>query len=143
VWALTNPFDDSQGAIVSVQPGFKLSRPVRQGTFWPSGAYFPTIVTDGKPKAASGDLGLWAKTNAERVAIETMVDADVPLLLRDPFGRAWYVKLTDAFDEEVVRAQALASESTGIRDFHVIKFMVQQVKRPVAGPSEGPLAEAA
>lgn len=140
VWAFTNPFNSAQGAIVAVED-FDPSKPVKAGRFWPVNADEPIVISDGKPKAPAFDLNLWLKTNADRVAVEAMLDADVVLLLRDPFGNAFHCKAYGDIREPVVRAAPLASEVTGIRDFHKITIPMQTVKRPTAGPSFGPFAD--
>lgn len=140
VWALTNPFDVTQGAEVSVAK-FEPSRAVKAGRFYPVNAEEPIVISDGRPKAPEFDLELWLKTHDDRLAVDEMIDADQVLLLRDPFGEEFYCKAYNDITEPIVRAAPTADEVTGIRDFRTITIPMQTVKRPTAGPSFGPFAD--
>jgi hypothetical protein len=140
VWALTNPFDSTQGALVSVRD-FDPAKPVKAGVFWPVNSQEAIVISDGAPKNASFTLSLWMKDRATRDAVEKMFAADVVLLLRDPFGRAYFAKVIGDISMPIVRAAPVAGEVTGIRDFHEWHAPMQSVRRPTAGPDFGPFAD--
>ena len=100
------------------------------------------VISDGTPTLPTFPLHLWLKNAADRAKVEGMLlSSEHVLLLRDPFGQAFYFRPVGRIAVPVARAQPRAGEVTGIRDFHELTADVQCVARPYAGPVLGPLAE--
>lgn len=156
-WILSNPADYSQGGVIHVQPNtFKLARPIVGSAFQPVGRQNAIVMTDGGPKGAIGDLKLTAPLLADYDMIADMIEAGTPLLLRDPYGRGFYIMPvydsgghlrgatggTAAWSSELVLAPPDCGEValSGAGFLNHISFPIVQVDRPLSGPATGPLA---
>lgn len=140
IWTLTNPFDSDAGGIVDVNPDFSLDRSIVGGAFQPDGRDDPIVLIDGKPKTPVGSLRLWELSTSMRVELDELFEAQVPVLLRDPFGRAFYIMAIGSVKQSFVHASPTAGEVTSVRDAHELSASVQGVRRPSAAPLTGPLA---
>lgn len=141
LWVLSD-FEEVLAPVVVAVESFEAEHQSISETHWAAGGRTdPIVLTDGAPKIPRLSANLWAKSKADREAIMGLLLADTTLLLRSPFGDAWYFRVTESVRRRIIRAQATASESTGIRDFSTIAIDVQTVARPKAGLTSGPLAE--
>lgn len=140
IWTLTNPFDSDAGGIIDVNPAFSLDRPIVGAAFQPDGRDDPIVLIDGKPKTPVGSLRLWELSTAMREELDALFDAAVPLLLRDPFGRGFYVVALGSITQTFVHASPTAGELTSVRDANELAAKVQAIRRPSAAPVAGPLA---
>lgn len=140
VWTLTNAANPTSDTVVAVQE-FRPARKVVAGAFETVGGDV-VVVSDGAPRLPRFDLRVWLKTTAQRTAVLALFEADAVLLLRNPFGEAFYVKPSDGdLVVELLRAAPTVGEVTSIRDFRSLSVPVQTVERPAAGPTFGPFAE--
>jgi hypothetical protein len=140
MWALTNPFDSNQGLVARVQ-SFETVASVVVGKFFAAGRADPIVMSDGPPKYPGIELNLWSLSSTERIELEALCNADTVLLLRNFYGECFYIRLDNEFRRTYLRSSPLRSESTPLRDAKSIRVTTQAVKRPVAGPTSGPLVE--
>jgi hypothetical protein len=140
MWALTNPFDSNQGLVARVQ-SFETVASVVVGKFFAAGRADPIVMSDGPPKYPGIELNLWSLSSTERAELEALCNADTVLLLRNFYGECFYIRLDNEFRRTYLRSSPLRSESTPLRDAKSIRVTTQAVKRPVAGPTSGPLVE--
>jgi hypothetical protein len=141
MWALTNPFDSSQGLVVRVQD-FETVSTVTTSKLFAVNRDDPIVMTDGGLKYPTIDVNVWALTAAERAALDALCAENTTLLLRNFYGESWYIRLDNEFHRAYLQAVPLATESTPLRDAKTMKFNTQAVRRPSAGPTSGPLVEA-
>ncbi len=139
-WTLTNPNDPSQGLAVRLQ-SFETVAGVVASKFFAVTRDDPIVMSDGKPKYPAIELNLWSLTPADRAEIEAMCNANTTLQVRNYFGESWYVRLDQEFRRTYLRAGPSKGETTPLGDAKSIRVTTQAVKRPVAGPTTGPLAE--
>ena len=142
MWALTNPFNSAQALAIKLE-SFETVQKVMATKFFATNRADPIVLSDGPPKYPSIELNIWSFDATTRAEIELLCNANVTLQLRNFWGESWYIRMDDEFRRSYLRAAPLASESTPLRDAKTIKVTTQAVKRPVAGPTTGPLAEAA
>ena len=94
-----------------------LDTPVRSITAEQPGA---AVTATSLPLATRMSLGLYVMTNADRLALEAIVNAGEAIRLVDVFGREWLTRPTSGIRHEILRTKPLASESTGLRDAHIV-----------------------
>lgn len=140
-WSLTNPFNSSQAMIIRLQ-SFETVAPVVVGKFFPVKRTDPIMMSDGAPKLPTIELNIWALSPAERAELEALCNADTTLLLRNFYGECFYIRLDSEFRRTYLRSSPQRNETTPLRDAKTIRVTTQAVKRPVAGPTSGPLVEA-
>lgn len=138
---MTRVSDGSQMP-VKLNTGFTLDRAPRVGVFSPMNRDFPVVQTDGNLKAPTFTLDLWILDGFTRGIIESMLGGGEVCYLRDNIGRGFYFKVIDNLTEEWLLGAPPVSALSSTRDLHELKVKCQTVKRPRAGPVQGPLVEA-
>lgn len=85
--------------------------------------------------STSGGLGhdievvVWLKTEAERVAMETILDSVTPLRLVDILGVEYYVAISGNITKSMARSAPSNDATTGLRDFHTWGILFVEVDR--------------
>lgn len=87
------------------------SRAVSRGLHDVQGRRYPVPITDGQRKAAEYRLSIFTRTDAERRAIDALIDDAGVLLLNVPTGNAWglgaeYVSIGTSVEKRVGRLLA-------------------------------------
>jgi hypothetical protein len=103
---LTAVDDPALGGRVMVQEAAEWSRTVTAGVFQGIGAEYPTVVSDGGPKARRTTLRIAALDAAAWAVIEALVESDSVLLYRDPLGEAVYCKVAGDWTQAKIRSAA-------------------------------------
>lgn len=140
IWAFTNPFSTANQLVASIRE-FTTEAEVVSQMFQPVTRTDPVVLSDGAPKYPSVTIQLNALDAATVRKIDALANAGLTLLLRNPFGEVFYVRLMDKYTRDYLRAGPLPSESTPLRNAKVHTIQAQAVRRPQAGPTTGPLAE--
>lgn len=140
LWTLTNPFDSGMGLIARLQE-FETVQSVITSKDFAVGRADPIMMSDGPPKYPSIEMNFWSFTSSDRAALEALCNANATLLLRNYFGESYYVRLDNEFRRTYLRSAPLVTDTTPLHDAKSIKATTQAVKRPIAGPTSGPLAE--
>jgi hypothetical protein len=128
-WVLSSP-ESGDTVVVRAQPDFKPSRPT--GTAW----YESRDRSQGIAVYSENlgpyrfSLTLWALDRATYDGVQALLAPPRTLLLRDPFGRAWYLAVTDDVDEEFIRSVANPDETTELGFRHSIPLQLREVVRP-------------
>jgi hypothetical protein len=89
---------------VNVNEAPDWSRSAKAGVHEGAGAKYPTVVSDGVPKARKGALKLTALDKAGWTKIKALVESNTTLLLRDPFGEAIYCRVVGDWTQVLKRA---------------------------------------
>lgn len=90
VW-LIHPGVPSRSVPITITDLPDRQRQVRRGVFYPLGGKFPIVVTDGRRKAASGQLRVRTETDQARIAMDALLEDAQILLLNVPAGHRWGV----------------------------------------------------
>lgn len=90
VW-LIHPGVPSRSMRIRVTDMPKRSRRVKRGVFYPLESPYPVINTDGRRKAPEGVLSVRTETDADRIAMDSILDDAQTLLLNVPPGKQWGV----------------------------------------------------
>lgn len=136
-YLFTDPADSTRGGVVNVKAPFVLKRTTVGGTFQPSGRAKAIVVTDGAPKSNRGTLTLIAADRAMYDLISELYESDRTLLLRDPFGHAYYLRIVGDTTITQLFVPPLATETTPVGDAHEFALPVVEVDRPVTGVAIG------
>jgi hypothetical protein len=105
-YVLTATANSALGGRVWVQEPVAWSRPVKAGVFETVGDQFPTVVSDGRPKARRGDIHLVSLDATTWSKIEALVMADSVLLYRNPQGKAIYCKVVGDWSDDLLPGAA-------------------------------------
>ena len=156
-WLLTDPLRPTAGGIVHLQSdSFELAQPTVATAFQPVSRKNPIVMTDGVMRGNVGRLELTAQNRAQWDMIEALM-APLPVaLLRDPYGRKWYISLAydsgghlrgaiggiAALQTSLATVPADCGETAPpLAGFlNHVTMPVIEVDRPLAGPSSGPMA---
>lgn len=131
-WRLHNPANPAQNVRLKVRPGVRVRTPEPRSVVRPIGRFSAVVVTGG-PVSAELRLGLWALTQADYAALTAVLDSAQTLWLRDPYGRAWYVRPGDR-ELELLRATKVTGEAFPTRHAHGIDALeFVEVGAPTAG----------
>lgn len=130
VYALTSTVNPSLGGKVQVVDAPTWTRTVKAGVFEGVGAEFPVVVDDGAPKSRRATLGLQTDLKPEWDKVAAVVEAGGVLLLRNPFGEAWYCKVVGDWGRAQVKAFPDASEDTPLRHLHKVDLPLVEVGQP-------------
>lgn len=140
MWTLQDEYNVITGVQIRANVGFAPAHTNNSTTFYGTGRRDPIVLSDGAPKFPKFKLEMWALDNTARAQLEDLLEADTVLLLKDPLGRSWDFKLVDDLVYSMLRATPKQGETTSVRDAHLVTVSAQAIKRPLAGPSTGPLA---
>lgn len=144
-WVLSG-FDSGTQLVVAVVPPFEYKRPQIAGAFYPVAteddpAPAAIVVSDGRPRSAEFTATFRTLNRDDFDDLVAVLLEDSVMLLRDPFGNAWPVKIAPgAVTFQLLRAAKLKTEAYPIRHAHEIPVPFVEIKRPVTGPTEGTLA---
>jgi hypothetical protein len=133
-WVLSVPErSDVDPITIRISDEFDVERETVAAVFRPVGRKNAIVVTDGAPK--SGEFSLTTQTldQPSRAEFEEICELGVPLLLRDPFGRARYIVLMQQ-STKLVKATKVPGETTFLRDFHEWNNNFVEIGRPNAAP---------
>ena len=84
------------------------------------------VLTSG-PQATRFDLTFRTLDNQQRSDLENLLATGGPWRLVNVLGQEWIVKRNGATRPKLQRAQPLATETTGLRDFHMIDVQFVEV----------------
>lgn len=142
-WVLTVAGDTAGtwDTTIKVQTDLEYKRESRAGVFFPAGRPDPVVVSDGSPMLPSFSLGIWALDKTTRKRVESILDLDSTLLLRDPFGDEMFFRVVGDITMSRLHAAPFAGETTKVRDAMEITVPCRTTARPISGMTVGPLAE--
>jgi hypothetical protein len=134
IFTLTAPSNAALGGIVTVaEPPQEVSL-VLSGVFNPAGRKNAVVISEGGPLGPQIQVKLREVGTTARQMIDTIMAADTDMLLRDPFGRAWYVRP----QTNLTRVQILAAKAAGdvpsVLDLHENTLQLVAIDRPDTGP---------
>lgn len=129
-YLLTALDDPTLGGEIRAAGPLEWTRPVTAGVFEGLGAEFPTVVSDGSPKARRLTLNITAQDRAQWETVEALAEADSVLLLRDPFGEAVFCRLVGNWTQRLLEATALAGEDGPLRHMHSTSLPLVEVAPP-------------
>lgn len=130
-FVLTATDDPTLGGEINVVDKPSWSRPVKAGVFEGIGAKFPTVVSDGVPKARKISLKIDMNSKADWDLIRKLVEANSTLVLRDPFGDVGYYRVVGDWTREQQRRAPAATETTPLRHSHQTVLPLIEVAAPV------------
>jgi len=156
-WLLTDPLRPANGGIVHLQSdSFELAQPTVATAFQPVARKNPIVMTDGIMRGNVGKLELTAQNRSQWDMIETLMSVLPTALLRDPYGRKWYISLAydsgghlrgaiggiAALQTSLATVPADCGETAPPLAGFVnhVTMPVIEVDRPLAGPVSGPMA---
>jgi hypothetical protein len=114
-----------------VDPDLSKSDPTGTRKFQPMAGSENVVLSTGW---SEGDIPLTARvlSKSDRLALVEFLRSQETLLLRNPFGEAWYVQPTEDVTWKQLRSVALTEESTPIRDAREYSINFTVVRRPTA-----------
>lgn len=130
--ALTAVNDATLGGQVKVSAPVQWSRTAVASVFGGLGAEYPTVVSDGPPKARRATLPLTSLDAAAWALINGLAESDSVLVYRDPFGAVVYCKLVGDWQWQQIKAAATYAESTPLRHMHDVGLPLVEVAPPTA-----------
>jgi hypothetical protein len=104
---------------------------VSGGIFQGIGSNYPTVVSDGKPKARRTTLHLLSLDKATWLMVKALVEADTTLVLRDPFGDVMYCRVVGDWARQLLVSMPIAGEVTAVRHSHTTDIPLVEVAPPV------------
>jgi len=110
VW-LVPPGVPGKGVAVTVATWGERTRQATRGVFYPMGRTSPVVITDGARKSAAGSLQVVTLTDADRRAMNALLDDSSVVLLNVPAANPWgvdtcYVSFGDSVETRVSRIAA-------------------------------------
>lgn len=117
---------------LKVQPGVKKSDPMNTGKFMPLVGEENIVLDAGW---SHGDLPLTVRAlkKADRkTLVNTFLKSGATMLLRNPLGDHWYVRVTGDLSRDLMHAMPMMDENTPIRDAHTFEVNFTVVRRPSA-----------
>lgn len=127
---LTAVDDPTLGGRIKVVGSVRWARPATAGVFQGLGDEYPTVVSDGRPKARRTTLQVRTEDAAAWSRIQALVEADSVLLHRDPFGEVMYCRVVGDWAREQIWAGANPGESTPLRHLHTTDLPLVEVRPP-------------
>lgn len=140
-WLLTAVDDPTLGGAVTVIEPYALTRPVRAGVFYPVGRANPIVTRDGGPKGYRTTLHFRTLDAAAYALLDAVISYEGTLLIRDPFGAAWYLVPVGDLESTLIRAEPTNTETTPLRHLHEWSVEVAQVDRPPVVLTTTPVEE--
>lgn len=122
--------DASLGGEVKVVDPPSWTRSAKAGVFAGAGAEFPTVVSDGIPKARTMTLGIEADLTPAVEMIEALIASNGTLVYRDPFGLVAYCRVVGDWTKEQIRRFPAADEATPLRNSHKFSIPLTEVAQP-------------
>lgn len=115
---------------VLIQSMSDRTRAVQRGVFQPMGRADSIVITDGRRKNPEGSLQLLTRTDAERVALDTLLSDAGTLLLNLPASKNWgqssaYVSIGDVTEQRPGRVLSVPDR--------IWELPYTPVSRPVGG----------
>lgn len=127
-WWLKNPLDSTKNVAVKAAD-WKTQRVITAGTFYPRGRTRP-IIASGEVYGIVGKLELTALDEANYNAIITLLTSAGTILLQDILGRQWYCRVTGNPGEEILKAAAIAGETSPLRHSFSLDVELTEVEAP-------------
>ncbi len=106
------------------------TRESKAGVFETLGDEYPTVISDGRPKARKTSLGLDVDSREEWDRLEAIVESDATLVLRDPFGEVIYCRLVGTWSREQQYRFPYPGENTVLRHNHKTTIPLVEVRPP-------------
>ena len=133
---LLSPYDCEVAPYRGVKVGRQLDGTalwewVPQGVFGGVGAKYPTVVSDGVPKARRQTLTVETDKASEWAVVSGLIEADSTLLLRDPFGDFMYCRIAGDINRRQTRKPARPEEVTPWRHSHITTLPLVEVEPPL------------
>lgn len=113
------------------------TRPVKAGVFEGIGAKFPTVVSDGVPKARKMSLKVECNSRKDWDLIDNLISANSNLILRDPFGDVTYCRVVGDWSREQQRRGPSPSETTSLAHAHHTVIPLVEIAPPVTSALAG------
>lgn len=130
-WWLTDPTVEGSGLAVSVHRNWKPTTRQEAGVFYPEGSEDQrAIVVHGDSYGIESGLALWTLDRATFDAVKALLLSKVTLLLRNPWGDAYYLAVTSGVSEDPEVAAAIDGEPWPIRHAHALSCNVVEVAAP-------------
>jgi hypothetical protein len=130
-FVLTCTDNNTLGGEVNVVDKPAWTRPVKAGVFEGIGARFPTVVSDGVPKARKISLKIDTNSRAEWDLVRQVIEANSTIVLRDPFGDVAYCRVVGDWSREQMRRAPSATETTSLRHAHQTVVPLVEIAPPV------------
>lgn len=122
-WYLTAPADPSLGMVLRIEADpADFEREVRSSTFFPVAMADPAVITDGAPRTPRATVVAFTLGRPELLQVRALTEHAAALLLRNPDGDGWYVRLGGNITETRITAD----------DYdHRVQIPLVSVARPV------------
>ncbi len=141
-WALGIPGNALAQMEVDVVPPLSFNRNVESFVGQPAGASLPIVVRDGGVRGRAGSVKVRVIDTDAVDLLRYLVEYDGTLLLRDPFGDAWYLAINENITEELLHASKTLSEPDHFLTRQVYEVDLGFVQSRRAGiPTQDPLAQ--
>jgi hypothetical protein len=122
-YVVTAVDDSTLGGRLQVQEPVEWSRPVLAGTFQGIGAEYPTVVSDGAPKAKRSTLHVFTDSATAWEKVRGLAESDSVLVYRDPFGGVRYCRMVGDWSAALMPGAAT-------RHLHTTTMPLTEVRPP-------------
>lgn len=129
-YVLTSTEDASLGGEVFVKDAPSWDRESEAGVFAGVGAKFPTVVSDGIPKARVQTITVECDGRAQWELVRGIIESDSTLLFRDPFGDKMYCRIVGGINRKQQRKMPYPTEVTPLRHNHLVTIPLQEIEPP-------------
>lgn len=133
VWDLSDPNDPATRHDVAVAPGWAPAQHRNVGVFYPvddDDGEARAVAVYGDQYGVESQLALRVLSEADYDAVKALLQSDVTLLLRSPWGQLFYIAVTTGVAETPMRAEPDAAEDFPLRHAHTLTATVVEVARP-------------
>lgn len=130
-YVLTSTENPGLGGEVFVKDAPTWQREAAAGVFEGVEAKYPTVVSDGVPKARVQSIVVETDNVAQWELVRGLIESDSTLLLRDPFGDTMYCRLVGRVQRQQQRKMPYPGEGTPLRHNHLTTLPLQEVEPPL------------
>lgn len=132
-YVLTATSDPSLGGEVRVTAVPEWTQESKASVLMGAGARFPTVISDGAPKARKGSVTIECNGVAEWNLLSRLVNANSTLVYRDQFGEVTYCRVVGDFSRKMQKLPPMVGEGTypfGDRHNHLVTLPLVEVAPP-------------
>jgi hypothetical protein len=113
-YVLTAVSNASLGGVFTVVGPVDWTRSSGAGVFQGIGSVYPTVVSDGSPKARRTTLHLLCETKSDALRLDALLKADSTLVYRDPYGEVGYYRFVGDWARQQVAPNAADPHTTDV-----------------------------
>lgn len=127
-WVLSNPVT-GEALSLALEPTFVYRRPSGAAARRPLGRR-ASVVTRLGIGGAEMSLTIRTMNRAEKEAVDSLLEANATIQLRDPYRRSWYLGIVGDLETEMMEVAPAPGEETEFAFAHKDKIEVVETERP-------------